>query len=246
MLEETHRVITRLIAELLKLNEHEAGLLLIGSTSPDSWANFPHHKDKEHEIIEHILNARRLFSEGDDECFHELGIALHYIQDKWTLRPRISEKHTRWERAMNDSVVFTDDSKLEEFIKNETMPTKAIKAYLGLLEKTKKGVKGSEIEEYDLKQFAPFLLYVVSAKLFPERTQHYLKVKVLRGIGAKVIDYAVQDRPTGWSSPTLDVNFAFRICLEVARYVLLPFRDDMDDDWFDKEAVKELGVIIKT
>ncbi len=115
------------------------------------------------------------------------------------------------------------------------------------------GVKGSEIDEYDLKNppvsFVKELDYSASGLgpgiilLYESARQkgdhasmqeldnrfgkkfgkkYLLEIDVLRGVGAKVIDYALQNRPTDWSSPTHDLNFAFRICLEIARYVLMP------------------------
>ena len=52
---------------------------------------------KETEIKDGIMISRKLFLEGDDECFIELGKTLHYIQDRWASRPRTRDKHTKWE-----------------------------------------------------------------------------------------------------------------------------------------------------
>ena len=41
------------------------------------------------------------------------------------------------------------------------------------------------------------------------------------GIPASIIKLAVYKRPTTWSIPTLDLNFAYRISLEISRYILL-------------------------
>jgi hypothetical protein len=95
MLGSTHiKIAQKICEEMKKTEKREVDLLINGSINPDSWANFPHHSGKDDEIAENILSARRLFLKGDDECFYRLGIALHYIADRWTLRPRMAEKHT--------------------------------------------------------------------------------------------------------------------------------------------------------
>jgi len=95
MLGRTHTKIAQKIAELLGIEKkRDVNLLVSGSINPDSWCNFPHHCGKEQEISENIPMARRLFLLGDDECYHRLGIALHFIADKWSLRPRMKDKHT--------------------------------------------------------------------------------------------------------------------------------------------------------
>ena len=132
MLEVTHRRFAKEIAKVLKLSKRESDLLEIGSIHPDSWADFPHHKGKEKEIAENILIARKFYLQNDDEYFFRLGVVLHYIADSWTLRPRISEKHTEWEKQIEKAPIL-DDSQLEEAIKNLTMPSKEVETYLTLL-----------------------------------------------------------------------------------------------------------------
>ena len=51
MLGETYVKIAREISRALNLEEREASLLETGSVHPDSWANFPHHRDKEPWIV---------------------------------------------------------------------------------------------------------------------------------------------------------------------------------------------------
>jgi len=78
-----------------------AALLIKGATDPDNFSNFPHHQGKNLEIALNILEARIMYLESNDECYYHLGQALHYIQDKWTLRPRIADAHTRWEQEID-------------------------------------------------------------------------------------------------------------------------------------------------
>jgi len=223
MLEATHRRIAKEIAKALKLSEREANLLESGSVNPDSWANFPHHKGKNFETAENILKARELYLQDDDECYHALGIALHYIEDKWTLRPRLADKHTKWENEIN-SASLLDDEQLEEEIKKPLFPTKAEQAYLAFLEVLKQGVFHPSISE--LVNTGEWILGERWRLL---RDPLIDVLENVRGWGAKVINYALQDRPTTFSSPILDFNIAYRICLEVARNVFSQERNK--EDW---------------
>jgi|GEM_PF-3690083 len=213
MIGRTHKRIARKIAEELKLGKREASLLETGSVSPDSWENFPHHKGKEKEIIANIVDSRILFLEDDDECYHQLGVALHYIQDRWTLKPRLKDKHTRWEMEI-DSVNFADDVALEEIIKSIMLPTKAEEAYLFFLSKIRNGIRSFTEEEGGSVLNNLSKLYYKLYSLH-ERILYYMK-----GYCIKILGFSLESRPTTWSGPALDLNFAYRICLEVARCVL--------------------------
>lgn len=217
MLEKTHRRIAQEIAKELNLGEREAGLLEAGSVNPDSWADFPHHYGKELEIMRNILDARRLFLQGDDECYFKLGIALHYIEDRWTLRPRMKDKHTRWEMTIETCPIL-NDSELMKLIKQAPLPTKAEQAYLDFLEKVNKGAECMTTAEC----------------LTTIRTGAGFSSDYIRGSGSKVITYALQERPTTWSNPIFDLNFSYRICLEVARNVFS--REHDKEDWYDTNA----------
>lgn len=67
MLGKTHARIAGEIAKKLKLKESEANLLGLGSTRPDSFEEFPHHKEKEGWTLAKIFDARALYLKGDDE-----------------------------------------------------------------------------------------------------------------------------------------------------------------------------------
>jgi len=244
MLEATHRKIAKDIAKVLKLNERKANLLEIGSVNPDSWADFPHHFGKEDEISEAILKARRLFLEIDDECFSTLGNALHYIADRWTLRPRLGDKHTQWENAISFAQIL-DDQQLEEEIKKPCMPTKAEQAYLVFLDVLRGGVfhpsiPGEKIVkcDYDRRGTCAGCMQTVQCILSAEKRvlrslrHEFDPFKSARGLGVKVINYALQARPTTWSSPILDLNLAYRICLEVTRNVFSKEHDKKD--WLEE------------
>jgi hypothetical protein len=230
MLDETHRRIARQIAKELNLGKREASLLEGGSANPDSWADFPHHYGKEIEIMRNILDARRLFLQGDDECYHRLGIALHYIQDRWTLRPRLRDKHTKWEKTIEYAPILSD-SELVKSIKEVLFPTRVEKAYLDFLRRIGGGVESIvEISSKDFEDLYNRLYRIDVHRIFEDQ----LKIQYFRGLGLKTVSFALQERPTSWSNPVLDINFSYRICLEVARKVFS--REPDEEDWYDVEA----------
>jgi hypothetical protein len=120
------------------VEKRKIGLLIGGSTHPDSWMDFPHHFGKDKEIFNNIVQARRSYLQGDDECFHFLGIALHYIADRWTLRPRLSDKHTEWEKNIDNAPIL-DDSKLKQAIFDASIPTKTADDLVNFVDDLKRG-----------------------------------------------------------------------------------------------------------
>ena len=216
MLEETHKRIAEKIAQELKIEDRNKQLLVEGSVAPDLFGDFPHHKGKELKIYGHIFDAVYSYQEDDDECYYDLGKALHYIQDGWTARPGTPQGHTRWEQQINDFKIL-DNIALEDHIKKAAFPTKAIEAYVGLLKKVVRGIDGVIPKEYES---VPFIRSIFSERL------------------AKLTYYALRIHPVldsdgrPYSTPLLDLNFAYRTCLEVTRCVLSP-----DADW-EKSMVR--------
>jgi len=68
----------------------------------------------------------------------------------------------------------------------------------------------------------------------------YLDEGSLRGLGAKVIHWALSLRPTTFVNPAIDLNIAYRVSLELARYTLEPLKEDV---WHaleqEKKALKQ-------
>ena len=77
MLGKTHARIAVAIAKKLNLRKEEGNLLEEGSIRPDSYVEFPHHRNKEDQILGSILDSRALFLNNDDEAFIKLGEACH-------------------------------------------------------------------------------------------------------------------------------------------------------------------------
>jgi len=120
LLENTHRSLAKRIGAELALSEKQTNLLISGSINPDAWVNFPHHFGKNAEILSTIISARKQFLSNDDKCYAELGNALHYIEDRWALRPRIADKHTEWEVKIDKHpylMIVTLEKKLNVYLK---------------------------------------------------------------------------------------------------------------------------------
>jgi hypothetical protein len=198
MLGETHRRIARRIAQEIGLGENETNTLESGSVSPDNLESFPHNKGKKFQIVERIIKSRILFLEGDDRCYEYLGPALHYIQDRWTLFSRTESDYTSWELQLNIESIL-DDLRLENRIGVLSLPNAVEQSYYSFLQKIKNGVEGLDQDEFPLKGKPAF-----------------------EGLCRKVTSFALLDRPATLSDPLLDLNFAYRICLEVSRLVTRP------------------------
>ena len=96
----THLRLANLIAEEvgLRLESNEAAYLRSGSIKPDEWRDFPHHHGVTHKIQRWILSSRKYRLKGDmNRHFHSLGIALHYIADRWTLLSGSEREHDTYE-----------------------------------------------------------------------------------------------------------------------------------------------------
>lgn len=145
MLWSTHiRIAHEVLRNLgIPKNSQEAMSLREGIITPDNWRDFPHHHNKEKEIREHLLEARRLFLEDDliNACFH-LGVALHYIQDSYTSLTSRSEHHTRWEEQM-DQAYFTNN--LSQLVENafHDRPDR-FKEYQAYAEMLSQSIEGKE------------------------------------------------------------------------------------------------------
>ena len=98
---ETHRRIARDISIELGLNSEEASILREASILPDKWRDYPHHTGTSDRIVNYIVEARRNYLQGDTKkAVHQLGIALHYIADAYTL-PSNDPKHDEFERILS-------------------------------------------------------------------------------------------------------------------------------------------------
>ena len=144
-------------------------------------------------MLQNIFNARIKFLNKDDECFSDLGTALHYLQDQWTLRPRTADKHTAYEYSIEKEIFLDDTPQLVNLIKSLAIPQKAIDAYLGLLQELNTTFNPSNIAEVKKHYHIPYT----------------------------VIELTRLPRPTTWSTPILDLNFAYRFSLVIASLVLL-------------------------
>ena len=226
MLENTHIRIAEEIAKELNLGKTETDLLKMGSTRPDSFEEFPHHHGKESLIFKKILDARALYLKGDDEAFVKLGEAMHYIADGWTLRPSVSEKHTQWEFEI-DKCRIESDEEFRETISRANIPSKEKRFYLECIEVFKElyrrddftdlkpclfesdlqlfllsEIDESEEDESEEAGYAPYIVCYPGGRLLP--------ALIWRNLGYQ----------RKYSTPSIDLNIAFRVCLGISRLVL--------------------------
>lgn len=259
LLEETHKRIAEKIAQELKIEGRNKQLLVKGSVAPDLIGDFPHHKGREMKIFRDLMKALNAYEKNDDECYYELGKALHYIQDRWTARPRTPQKHTRWEQQIGDCKII-DNYALEDHIKKAAFPTKAVEAFRSLLKKLVIGIDGVVPEEYQgvhllkvkslktggkiaevlareivMKEWKPewTALIVADSEEGERELDNYmfctnaLEFPLSERL-AKLTYYALRTHPVldsdgrPYSTPLIDLNFAYKTCFGVARSLLSP------------------------
>lgn len=277
MLGSTHQLIAEKIGSDLGLSERNIKLLVVGSMSPDSWADFPHHSGKDMEISRKLASARNMFLKDDDECYVELGIALHYLEDRWTLRPRLAEKHTDWENQIDISPLL-DDLALLKSVDESAIPQKAIDQYKmlfdSLIKIRKEGIESvfdpewgfwldydtcigmlvGTLEQINLEMIKRNVLphqcadksfcRICNQKLLDFYNQEghdsgmrkYVDanfvVPVVSGYQAAILWLAKWDRESTWSTPIIDINIAYRICMEISRYTLTAPKDlKVETEW---------------
>jgi len=236
MLEKTHVRIAEAVASRLKLGKEEAELLKSGSTRPDYFEKFPHHKGKDFQTLKKIFDARAMFLKDDDEAFVKFGEALHYIADQWTLRPRTRDKHTKWEEQIETQEIIEPDAEFRRAIESAAIPRKTKEFYLDLftilatIPETKDFSDwGNLFNEWNLENLENWVREVRGRRIFWIR-DYYNVVKELDSRISKILpggkflpaitsDKLVEMRGT-YSSPLIDLNFAFRVSLAVSHLVL--------------------------
>ena len=250
MFEKTHARIAREIARELKLSGEQSDLLESGSTRPDSYIEFPHHKGKEDVIFADIIDARALFLNNDDEAFVKLGEACHFIADKWTLKPRIDVKHFQYEDSI-ESCSFQDDSQFTQEIEQSVIPSKskvyykdltnAIKELLvfkdftvkkalitELVEKKEKELRSKQesfLNTYFEKNMAQVMQDLMSNLCETEDRRHTLREYPNECIPFPLISHLAWVSREGteaekYSTPAIDLNISLRLSLAASCFVL--------------------------
>jgi len=179
----THIRLANLVAKELgiRLDSNECAYLRGGSIEPDKWKDYPHHHAVDHKIREYILKSRRYFIQSNINAHLEcLGIAFHYVADKWTLFSGSVVEHAAWEKKIDKCNV----SDLDQILSLNLLPHPDIQ-----------------------QQYRAMSEELRSA---PRSKNGTLK-------------YAYWNRPrtnqTAYSSPDIDFNIAFRICLGIGMSV---------------------------
>jgi hypothetical protein len=228
--------------------KHEIALLTKGCEDPDRNMDFPHHRGKNLDIAINLLKARIFFLEKSDECFYYLGLALHYIQDKWTLRPKIAEAHTVWEEdiakfgeknkyAIEDEVFYNELISIPNTFANWYKLYNGIKVFNPVHFVTEKSKEDNKwraqiipslsdktihwllIERTEDNNSAINVYNDLSSCLTPLINQG--KVHVVAPTEVQLISYANLGHPSKiYSTPGLDYKFAFEISRWTSIFVL--------------------------
>ena len=244
MLGKTHARIAVAIAKKLNLRKEEGNLLEEGSIRPDSYVEFPHHRNKEDQILGSILDSRALFLNNDDEAFIKLGESCHFIADKWTLKPRNDIEHSKYESSI-EFYNFKDDDQFSQKIANSNIPSKAKVYYeklhaatkellsckdfslkkaliTDLVEKEKLDEKQSSFlfTYCDLTVFALKFVYTLptgvafSDFLPPEDFMPFPLISHIAWVTRENTD------AEEYSTPAIDLNISLRLCLVASHFVL--------------------------
>lgn len=203
MLLRTHKRIAIRIAEELRLTPREALRLEKGCIRPDYWKNYPHHYGKERQIREHIFRARRLFLENDklDSLFW-IGVALHYVQDRWVTVPSSSLNHGWWEDQI-DEAPFVDDI------------VEMLKAFA--LTKFYQPTQATQARE-DSQRYLEINQRLLEFHRLYQRNFEDCDGKFMESI---TFEMAMLEHPT-FGAPIFDFNFAFRVSQDIALSVYQP------------------------
>jgi hypothetical protein len=106
MLPGTHKKITQCISTILNIENAMRGILLRSVTEPDSFIHrkgvrIPHHSPEALlEAMKRLQKAKYFWYKGSIVAMHELGFALHYLQD--SVMPNNPELHHQIENKLED------------------------------------------------------------------------------------------------------------------------------------------------
>jgi hypothetical protein len=255
-----HKEIAEKIGAELNLSEAKLELLTMGSIGPDSWGNFPHQIGKNRQILYKIDTARTLYLENDEDCYSELGNALHYIQDKWVLPTQTTDDPVQIESDNHNATIIVDDEIFMESLNSKVIPANAKTHYLQTVTLLAT-IKNSGIEswfdhswgiwhkDYSSCIFAfTDALEIILPQIYPEHSTNYLEglknftesqkfkdtVEIafhdsvvcnfltpkLQGYPAAMYSLASIEKTPKFRSKSLDLNIAYRLSLEIARYTL--------------------------
>jgi hypothetical protein len=232
MIEETHIRLAKELSKVLSLDINQSKLLEKGCVYPDYQESFPHHIGKEKEIADLLRKARITFQNGDDECYFLLGMAFHFMQDKWTLRARSRDKHTKWEDMINKTDIL-DEEALVERIQDSPLPTKFKEAYIAFIDLLENEIESPSFwrKYVDMDGYIEFIPFwdrlLERQKETEERLKTIVKTEAQEGLGKRILLLAIRawatDEPPRVISfrnlfpKNQDFSFAGKIA-EVTRY----------------------------
>lgn len=140
--EIANRVVTAIGLE--NCTDDAARSLINASVLPDSWGDYPHHYGKDGVIRQRVVEARKCWLRGETGgCGYYLGLAFHYIADKWTLMNGSDPRHTRWEQAIAQSSLYNYPD-LYRLVQFSDMSDYEKERYFSLLNKIEKDPLGKD------------------------------------------------------------------------------------------------------
>lgn|GEM_PF-3951906 len=248
--------------------EHEIALLCKGAIDPDNFMNFPQTGKKD--IAINTIQSRIMFLERNDKCFYFLGKALHYLQDKWTLRPRIADKHTQWEQNIEEFATRQEGKTLEgeelekPLIEFPNKHAAVYKLYCQLMigsimyyvvDKTEyNGLLAYSNDNWILNRKTQNKVFVNDFELFKSLEECLASLKISNRLFAplhvelKVLSFANLGHPSGYNTPEIDYNFALSFSQNLAMYVLMPWEENSQSSPFmgfihDRQRWFELSLL---
>jgi hypothetical protein len=124
--------------------DEAACTLIDASVLPDAWRDYPHHYGKDGVIRQRVVEARKCWLHGEQaDCGHNLGLAFHYMADKWTLMRGSDPRHTSWEQAIAQSSLCNYQD-LHQLVQFSGMPDYEKQGYYSLLNKLDKEPLGKD------------------------------------------------------------------------------------------------------
>lgn len=230
MLEETHRYLAVKLVAALDIENRFWDSLIDGSVVPDFQENFPH-IGKEDAIMRLLHSSRRDFLAEDQECYYLLGLAFHYIQDKWTLRPRTGDEYTQWEKRIAKEKI-AEDNGFKNLIKQASIPPKFKKAYVTFADILTNGIESPTFWQ-EIMNSKKSLLELREEFLEPKRKKDSFGKRVIAvaafAIGEEygkptsrllAFEKILQDSGVRFTTPLIDLNMAFLVCKAVGERLL--------------------------
>lgn len=247
MLPETHIKIAKEAANRLRLNENETSLLMSGLVRPLGFIAPARSTYRvEETILYNVYGAKALYLREDERVFGMLGEVFHLISEGWTFKPGRRGRQSEWEVEINNSK-FKEDPQFLREIKDSTMSPTDKDFYEKLLASIKElmlerdfvskppaimSLINPKMIEYFHAEWIEEVLRYRAPWCFMLKTAYYSPyddfypcVSPTELIPFPPISYIIfaseyRRMNVYESAPSIDLNFALRICLIIGSFIL--------------------------